>query len=440
MMRSYFIAMALLLSFAPFAAHATQVQEVVSPGGLKAWLVEEHALPLVAVKVAFRSSGSAYDPPGREGLTAMVSAMMLEGAGDMDSHAFNEAIENDAVRMNFGSDDDVFRASLETLSEHTDRAFGYLALALAHPRFDDAAIERVRAQTLSMLKEQEHQPHYLLQRQWEQLAFGKHPYGNPSLGTPESVSAIKKDDLARYAAHYLTRENMLIAVVGDITPQELARQLDAHFSGIAAHYQPDVSVAEARLPETAKQMLVDDDIPQTMVMFGTNGLKRDDPDYYAAYVMNQILGGGGALTSKLGIEIRQKRGLAYSVYSQMEPMEHAAIWGGGFATRSDQVGEALKTLRGTLADFAANGPTDAEMDDAKKHLVGSFVLGLDSNGDIAGFLINMQQNHLGRDYLDKRNALMQAVRKDRVKAMAAKLVNPDALLVVMVGKPKLDTP
>lgn len=418
-------------------ASATEVKEVVTPKGFKAWLVEEHALPLIAAKVAFNNAGFAYDEKGKEGRAGMVAALLMEGAGDMDSHAFNEALENDAIELNFATDEDTLRASLESLSEHKDKAFSYLGLALTKPRFDNGAVERVRSQTLSILTQQERQPGYLLGRKWQQVAFGNHPYGQPVLGTKESIAKLATADFTSFTQHYVTRENIIIAVVGDITPQELSDLLDKNLSGLPEKYTPAMKLAPVTLPTQAKQEVVDLDVPQTMVVFGENGLKRDDPQYYAAYVMNHILGGGGSLSAKLAEEIREKRGLAYSVYSSLDPMTEGAVWRGGFATRNDQVGTALEVLRNTLKDFAAKGPTDKEMSDAKKYLTGSFVLNLGSNGEIASYLISMQINHLGRDYLDKRNGLMNAVKKEDVKAIAARLVDPSKLLVVMVGKPNL---
>ncbi len=152
-------------------ALATEVKEVVSPGGFKAWLVEEHVLPLVAVKIAFTGSGSAYDPAGKEGRSNMTAALLMEGAGDMDSRAFNEALENNAIELNFGTDEDLFRASLESLSEHKEKAFSYLGMALTKPRFDDSALERVRSQTLSLLTQEEQEPGYLLHRGWQQAGL-----------------------------------------------------------------------------------------------------------------------------------------------------------------------------------------------------------------------------------------------------------------------------
>ncbi len=417
-------------------AAAVEVLEVKSPGGIRAWLVEEHALPLVAVKIAFTGSGFAHDPEGKEGRAGMAAALLMEGAGDMDSEAFNEALEDHAVRLSFSVDEDMSRLTLESLAEHKSKAFSYLGQALTRPRFDDSAMERVRRQTLSLILQQEQTPGYILRRGWQKLAYGDHPYGQPVLGTREAIAGMTRGDLLNFTRHYLTRQNMVIGVVGDITPEELGQLLDTHLAELPARYQPDSDVPDIALPETAQQIVIDHDIPQTMVMFGTQGIRRTDPDFYNAYVMNQILGGGN-LSSRLAVEIRVKRGLAYSAYAMLDPMFHAASWRGGFATRNEEAGAALEVLRATLEDFAQNGPTDEEMEDAKRYITGSFVLNLGSNADIASYLVTMQLYDLGRDYLDRRNAIMNAVRKEDVTRVAKRLTAPDKLLVIMVGEPVL---
>jgi len=421
---------------APANAFATQVKEVVSDKGFKAWLVEEHAQPLVAIKITFKDSGSSYDPSGKEGRANMAAALLMEGAGDLDARAFSEALENLALRMNTDADIDRFNASMEALSEHKDKAFYYLGLALSKPRFDNDSIARVKSQTQSIIREQESQPGYKLYRAWAEMAYGKHPYAKIAVGTKETVDNLSKGDLQDYVSHYLSKENIVIAVVGDITESELKTLMDKHFSNLPDKYRPDSKVEEATLPTQANTKLVDFDVPQTMVTFGTQGLKRNDPDYFNAYVMNQILGGNGSLTSLLGKEIREKRGLAYTVFSGLDPMTHGAVWKGGFATRNDQVNSAVEALRATLKDFVERGPSMQEFNDAKEYLKGSFVLNLDSNEDIAAFLINMQVNQLGIDYLDKRNQMVDAVTKEGVEDIARRIVDPDKLLVVMVGKPK----
>jgi zinc protease len=425
-----------LLCCLAFPAAGTEVKEVKTPGGLTAWLVEEHGLPLVAVKIAFRGSGYAYDPVGFEGRANMTAALLMEGAGDLKSNEFNEALEEYAIQLNTHVDDDLFNVSFEALSEHKDKAMSLAGLAITRPRFDGSSMERTRRQTLSLLVQQEENPGYRLQRGWQTLAFGKHPYGKPSLGTKQSVESLDDEQLRDFTTRYLTRENIIIAAVGDITPQELGELLDKHLANLPAKYAPDVTVEDIAIPAGSTPTVIDFDIPQTMVAFGIQGLKRKDPDYFTLFVMNQIIGGGG-LNSRLGDEIREKRGLAYSVYSFINPSEHAAAWNGGFSTRNEQAGTAYAIMRDTLKKFADVGPTAKETSDAKKYLTGSFVLSLDSNAEIASYLISMQLHHLGIDYLDRRNAMINAVTQKDMHALAKRLIDADKLLVVMVGKPKL---
>ena len=422
------------LAFAA-SAHATEVKEVKTPAGFTAWLVEEHALPLVAVKIAFKNSGYAYDPKGKEGRANMTAALLMEGAGDMDARAFYEALESSAIQLDMSADEDDFLIALESLSEHKEKAFSCLGLALSKPRFDSDAMERVKGQTQTALTQQDQDPGYQAHRAWKKLAFGDHPYANPEIGTKESVGNLSGYDMRQMQKRYLTRENIVIAAVGDINEAELAVLIDKHLAGLPEKYDPDAKVEEVKLPAGEKPFMVEFDIPQTLVGFGTNGLKRSDPDYFHAYVMNQILGGGGSLTARLGKEIREKRGLAYSVFSRLDPMAHAASWQGGFATRGEQAAAAREVLIATLKDFVEKGPSEQEVADAKQYLTGSFVLSLGSNADIASFLISMQLNNLGRDYLAKRNSLVEAVTRENVHAMAKRLIDTDKLLMVMVGKP-----
>lgn len=429
-------ALLLLLMLMPQAAAAAEVQEVVSRRGVTAWLVEDHSLPLLAVKVTFRDSGTAYDPAGKEGRASMAAAMLMEGAGDMNATAFSRALERDAIELGFGVDEDGFNASLNSISDAIPQAFTCLGLALNRPRLDGDALIRVRRQMLTALAQQEKDPHAQLQRRWDTLLFAKHPYANPPLGTRDSVKRLTAADVKQYLRGYLTRDRLVVAVVGDITPEALRPLLDAHLATLPALARPDVTVAEATLPETAQQAVVESDIPQTLALFGAQGVKRDDPAFYDAYVMNYLLG-GGALNSRLFSEIREKRGLTYGISTGLTPLRHAAVWAGSFATRNDKAGEALTALRALLADFAAKGPTEEELAQAKQYLTGSFVLGLDSNHEIAHYLIMMQVHQLGRDYLEKRNALMESVTREGVQAVAARVVDPKGLQVVLAGRPVL---
>jgi len=433
-MRNIVFAITLFFSFPALAA---PVQEVKTKAGLTAWLVEEHSQPLIAVNIAFRDAGRAYDQDGKEGRAAIVSALLMEGAGDLDSDAFTIALENSAVKLGFSTDDDNFYGNLETLSEHKEKAFSYLGMALQTPRFDDEKIKQIKSQTIAAIIDGQNKPAHLLNRAWQKQIFGNHPYAKEELGTKESVEAISADELRYFTKNYLTKKNMVISVVGDISASELSELLDKNLYGLPENYNPETKISDIKLPESAKQTVIEQDIPQTMVNFGMGGIKRADPDYIPAYVMNYILGGGG-LTSRLALEIREKRGLTYGINTSLVSMRHAEIFAGGFATRSEKVGEAIGALKDVLKEYAKNGASDKEIADAKEYLTGSFVVGLSSNSSIVNFLTMMQLQNLGIDYMERRNNLIRAVTKEQVKNIAKKLIQLDKLQIVMVGKPQLE--
>ena len=428
---SFVLVLALTLATTP--ASAADVTRVVSPGGIEAWLVEEHAIPILSLEAAFRG-GATLDTDGREGLANMASGLLDEGAGDYDSQAFQTRLEDLAIRLGFDAGLDTFTASLKTLSENTDEAFALLRLALTAPRFDTEPVERIRRQIQVNLARDAEDPDRIVARTWFDEAFPGHPYGRPVHGTPESVAAIGADDLRTFVAAQIARDRMVIGVVGDITAQRLAVLLDATFGAL-----PDagaaLDVARAEPAAAGRVIVVERDIPQSIALFGHAGLARDDPDYYAAYVMNHILGSGG-FTSRLTNEVREKRGLAYGVYSYLSPMDHAALFMGRVATENGTVAESLDIIRAEFARMRDFGVTAAELDDAKTYLTGSFPLRLDSNGKIAGLLVGIQLEDLGIDYIDRRNGYIETVTLDDVNRVARELLTPDDLQVVVVGKPE----
>ncbi len=425
-----------LLASAP--AFATNIQEVKSKSGITAWLVEEHAQPLISVHITFRDSGSAYDPDGKDGRTAMTSSMLMEGAGNMDSEAFSKALETSAIKLSFTSDTDNFYAVLNTLSEEKEKAFNYLSLALTQPRFDDSSLARIKRQTLLAIKQQQEKPYYRLSRAWQERIFANHPYSKDDMGTEKTVSNLSKIELQNFVKKYLTKENIIVSVAGDITPDELTILLDKNLSNLPANYKPDVKIADISPPKDNKQIVIEQDIPQTIIHFGVEGIKRSDPDYITAYVMNYLLG-GGTLTSRLNTEIREKRGLTYSASSTLTQMKHTALFEGGFSTRNEKAGEAISALKQTLNELSQNGINESELSDIKRFLVGSFVVKLDDNNSVASFLSMMQLHHLGIDYINKRNDLINSVSVKQVNEMAKRLIHIDNLQIIMVGKPILNT-
>lgn len=421
----------LVASVAP--ANAVKVERVVSPGGIEAWLVRDHSIPITAIEFSFRG-GAASDAMGKTGLSSMASSLLDEGAGDLDSQAFHGRLENLSIRMSFSAGQETFRGSFKTLNRNRDEAVSLLRMALNEPRFDTEAIERMRRQITAGLKRKSTDPNVVASRVWRRAVFGRHPYGRPVDGTLDSIADINAQDLRGLVAERFARDNLIVGVVGDITPADLGPILDRIFGALPVTTQRSAP-SDAKTAAGGETYVVQMDIPQSVVVFGQQGIKRDSPDYYAAYIMNYILGGGG-FSSRLYTEVREKRGLAYSVYSYLNPMQRAAIISGGVSTRNDQVAQSIDVIREEWDRMRKAGPTIEEVTDAKTFLNGSFPLRLSSTGSIARMLVAMQYHDLGIDYIDRRNELIDAVTLADVQRVASGLLDPEKLTVVVVGKPK----
>lgn len=414
------------------AQAAAEVQEVVTESGIRAYLVPEPSIPFLSLSLEFRG-GSATDPDGKAGLAYMVSGLLDEGAGPYDSQAYRAELDDNAISLSFDADRDGLSGDLRTLTETRDHAFDLLRLALQEPRFDEEPVGRVRSQILGDLARRESDPQYVASRLWFEKAFPDHPYGRPTRGTKASVAGLTAVDLRRFVAERLARDNLVVGVSGDITADELKPLLERTFGGLPAHAN-GIDVPKVA-PETAPRPVVERlDIPQSVVVFGKAGIPRDDPDYYAAYVANYILGGGG-FSSRLLEEIREKRGLAYGAASYLYDLDDSPLWLGGVATRNDAVAQSVDLVRQEARRMAAGEVDATDLDNAKTYLTGSFPLRLTSNGQIAGMLVSVQLAHLGRDYLDRRNGLIEAVTLDDLKRVAKRLFSGD-LLVTVVGQPQ----
>ncbi len=421
----------LLVNMPDRPARAAMVEEVVTPLGIRAYLLREPAIPFVSLAFYFEG-GAAQDPEGREGLSNMAAGLLDEGAGPYDSKAFRSALEDNAIRLSFDADRDGFSGELKTLNTTRDFAFELLRLALTEPRFDAEPVERIRGQILADLRRRETDPDYRAARAWFARAFPDHPYGRPTRGTPETVAAVTREDLRRFVADRLARGNLHIGVAGDITAEELVPLLDATFGALPE--EPRLAEIPAVEPATRGLVVERMQIPQSVVVFGHPGIPRADPDYYAAYVANYILGGGG-FSSRLTEEIREKRGLVYSVYSYLYDARHAPLWLGSLATRNETVAEAIDLVRAEMARMARGEIDEQDVADAKTYLTGSFPLRLTSNDRIARTLVAMSYQGLGRDYLERRNAYIEAVSLEDVRRVAARLFDRETLFSV-VGDPE----
>ena len=414
-------------------ARAVEVQRVVSPGGVEAWLVEDHTNPIISLELAFRGGG-ALDAAGKEGTAYLLSGLLDEGAGEFDSQAFQARLQNLSIRLSFDAGLDSFEGSLRTLTENRDTAFDLLRLALTEPRFDAEPVERIRGQILAQLKRESEDPNAIAGRTMRRLFFADHPYGRPVHGSPESLAAVTADDLRAFVADRFARDNLVIGVVGDITSEQLSGLLDSTFGGLPAEAAP-IDLPEVAADGSGGVVVIDKNVPQSVVSLGQPGMKRDDPDFYTAFVVNYVLGGGG-FSSRLYDEVREKRGLAYSVYSYLSPLDRSALVIAGVATANARVAESLAIIREEWARMAAEGPTAEELADAKTFLTGSYPLRQSSSGRIAGMLVGIQLDELGIDYINKRNSLIEAITLEDARRVAAELYRPEALTVVVVGRPE----
>jgi zinc protease len=428
---------AVLLLALPINAHAVDVVRVVSPGGIEAWLVEDHANPLLSMQFAF-AGGTELDPVGKSGLANLAAGTMDEGAGDLDSRAFQQRLTDNAIHLRFNARIDEFSGNLKTLSETEDLAFDLLRLALTEPRFDDEPVARLKSQIQAGIRHDREDPDTLAFEELFRGFFSGHGYALRSEGSEENVAAITADDLRAFVATRLARGNLKIGVVGDITPDRLGRLLDRAFAHLPA--EPQVKRAADIAPKvTGRLAVIEMDVVQSAIVFGHAGPKRDDLDYYVALIMNHILG-GGSFTSRLYEEVREKRGLAYSVGSNLYPLDRAGLIVGSAGTENARVGETVKIIRDEWRRMAGGDLTADELDRAKTNVTGSFPLSFTSTDKIASVLVAMQTNNLGIDYLEKRNAYIEAVTLDDVKRVAAQVLRADMLDVIVVGKPQGVTP
>ena len=428
-----FFALALTLgALAALPANAMDIQRVTSPGGIEAWLVESHANPLIAMRFAFRG-GASQDPADKEGVAYFVTAMMDEGAGDLTAVQFQEAQQSLAMQMDFDASRDVMLGNVRTLTENAEETFKLLRLVMTQPRFDQDAMDRVRAQILAGLKFDANDPETVASLAWDKLAFNDHPYGRPIKGTMASITNIERQDLHDYVKRVFARDKLVISVVGDIDAETLGRVLDQVFGELPEHAVL-TPVADAPPPFGPTREVIAMDVPQSVAQFGHRGFQRRDDDFIAAYVLNYIIGGGG-FSSRLMEEVREKRGLAYSVYSNLYPYQHGAVFVGNVATKNEAVGQSLAVIESELKRLSEQGPSADELKSAKSYLTGAYALRFESSASIASQLLWIQIEELGIDYVDKRNKLIDAITLDDIKRVAKRLIESDRLITTIVGRP-----
>ena len=424
--------LSLAIVLLPRAAAALEPQRVVSPGGIEAWLIQDDSNPLLSLSFAFRG-GAAEQPEGLEGVAALAMSLLTEGAGEYDSEAFQDALADHSIELSLSASQDRLSGALLTLTRHQDKAFSLLRQAMTEPRFDPDAVERLRQQFQVVQARRAQDPSTIAWRTLYSLLFGNHPYARPSEGTPESLGAIEIEDLRAYVGEQLARDRLYVAAAGDIDPDTLGRLLDETFGplpeeGAAFQAQEVTPNAEGGL------LIVERDQPQSNVVLGHAGIARDDPDFIAATLVNHVLG-GSTFSSRLFMQVREERGLAYSVYTGLSTLDKAPLLVGGVGSENARVAEALGLIQAEWQRLGEEGPTEEELQTAKDYLLGSFALSLSSSPRISNTLLQLQLDDLGIDYMERRQELIEAVTLEDARRVAKRLLDADALTVVVVGKP-----
>jgi zinc protease len=429
MIRAVFAA---VLALALPAQAEIPIKEITSPGGITAWLVEDHNIPFMALEIQFRG-GTSLEASDKRGVVNLMAATLEEGAGETDSRAFAEARDALAASFRFDAGTDSVGVSAQFLTENRDQAIELLREALVNPRFDQDAVDRVREQVLSNLRSNEKDPGTIAAERFDLLAFGDHPYATTGDGTVETVTALTRDDVVAAHKAALARDRIFVAAAGDITADELGRLLDRLLGDLPATGAPQPQDAPWLLPPGIT--VEDFPSPQSTVFFGQIGIPRDDPDFFPAFVLNEILG-GGRFTARLMTEVREKRGLTYGIGTYIVNMDHADMILGQFSTSNDKTAEAIEVVKAEWGRIGQEGVSPEELEATKTYLTGSYPLRFDGNGPIARILVGMQMDGMPIDYVTTRNAKVEAVTMDDIKRVATRLFTPDALHFVVVGQPQ----
>ncbi|WP_178130710.1 pitrilysin family protein [Reyranella sp. CPCC 100927] len=428
------VAMMAVLVTSP--AFAIDIKTLTTPAGIKLWLVEDRTAPVIAISFSFEG-GSAQDPAGKEGLAQLAASLLDQGAGPYDAAAFKGRQEDIAARLSFGVSVDRFSGSVRMLREYREQSIDLLRLALTEPRLDADSIQRLQRQFVSGLKQAEQSPGSVANRTLLKAVFGSHPYGRPADGTVAGIEAITVDDLRQQVKRQFARDRLRLAVVGDVTEAEIVALVDRAFGSLPATTGPaDVPkwTPQASRPG-GRTLVVAREVPQSVALIAMPSLKRDDPDWYAATIMNHVLGGGG-FSGRLMNEVREKRGLAYGAYSRLSTYRQAGLLIASVGTANERVAESVKIIREQLALMATDGITEAELADAKTYLNGALALTLDSTKSIAGLLLSMQVDGLAPDHMTRRKELIDRVTLADVKRIAQRVLQLDATVTAVVGKPQ----
>lgn len=422
----------LLFALVPAAQAGLKIEHWQTASGARVYFVENHDLPILDVSVNF-AAGSARDSRAKAGLAGLTQHMAKLGAAGMSDEEISRRSADVGAVLGGSVDADRASFTLRTLSSQRERsqALDIFTRILQQPDFPAAVLEREKARIIAGLREAATQPESLSDKAFASALYGDHPYGLPGDGEPETVAAITRDDLLGfYRSHYAAR-GAVIAIIGDITRAGAGELAESLTRGLPQGGEV-VPLPAVRYPESAREVKIAHPAAQSHILLGYPGVKRGDPDYFPLYVGNYILGGGG-FVSRLTEEVREKRGMAYSVYSYFLPLADLGPFQIGLQTKREQAGQALALVRETLQRFIRQGPTAKELLAAKQNIIGGFPLRIDSNGKILDYLAVIGFYGLPLSYLDDFNQQVDKVTVAQIKDAFARRIDPGKLVTVIVG-------
>jgi len=420
----------LCLLILPRAALALEIQSIKSDSGIEIWLVENHVTPIISVAFGFKG-GSGFDPAGKEGLAKLASGLLDEGAGDVDSATFQKRLTDRGIDFSFEAGLDDFTGRMRFLRDDREEAADLLRLALSAPRFDPEPVERIRNALLIEIAQDESDPNSIAGRHMEDMMLGGHPYSRPANGTAASMNSITADDLRQFARQRFVRSRLYVSLVGDVSAEEAKSLVNQAFGSLPQDAAlPDVPpIASSKASRTR---VADFPVPQAVVQFAQPGIPRSDPDFFPAYLVNYVLGGGG-FSARLMEEVREKRGLVYGIGSELWTFDAGGIIAGQFQTDPARVAEAIEIVRSEWRRMANEGPTQRELDDAKTYLLGYYPRNFTSTMETAQVLRGLQIEKLGIDYVTRRQKEIAAVTIEDARRVAKRLFDASQLTFVVVG-------
>lgn len=431
-MRRNLVAIAVMMLAALPAQATISVSSTRIAHGVEAWYAADTSVPVVDILLTFEGAGAVSDPAGKEGRAALAAASLTEGAGTLDSGAFQRALAEDAITLDISSDSDRLQVHVRCLRDRAPKAAALLLAALTQPTLAEPDLARMRAALQSMLLQLEERPAYRTNRLLETRLFQGHPYSNPDYGTKAGLDALTAQDLREYLAMYVTRGNLTIAAAGDVDSGLLSDMLTPLVSALKANEAGPVAVTRTTAQGAGEVLRSAASVPQTVIRFAAPGLARSDPRFYELYLLNHVLG-GSALTSRLGDELRQKKGLVYSVSTGLDVRPGAALITGSLASSNGTADAALSELKTVLSTIASKGITSEECADAKSYVLGRLPLQLDNSAAISGMISVMQLENLGEDYLERRAEYFTEVSCSAVSDLARELLAPERFTIAIIG-------